>query len=59
MRQWKPWSGGILQLSYNTPYDPGMWFQNASQLKSAVELKQITNLEYLEGIELLKEIKSK
>jgi hypothetical protein len=58
MRQWKPWGGRKNSIWLDDGTQFSRWTYSKTGLKRFLEEGDITNLEYLEGLELLKEVKN-
>jgi hypothetical protein len=58
MRKWKVWDGRKNSIWLDDGTQFSRWAYSKGQLKRFLDQKYITNLEYLEGLELLKEVKN-
>jgi hypothetical protein len=60
VRSWEVYSGRkksiMLKMHYSIIDESYLWTWNKKWLKGFLDSKLITNLEYLEGIKLLKEV---
>lgn len=59
MRKWKPWYGRKNSIWMDDGTQFSRWTYSRIGLKRFLEEKYITNLEYLEGLELLHSLKTK
>jgi len=58
MRQWKLWDGRKNSIWMDDGTQFSRWTYSKVGLKRFLNEKYITNLEYLEGLELLREVKN-
>jgi hypothetical protein len=58
MRKWKSWYGRKNSIWFDTGTQFSRWTYSKAGLKRFLNEEYITNLEYLEGLELLKEVKN-